>query len=1001
VWPKYGFWSASESSVPVECKFPPACPGYSVINVLTQAGGLNTEAGFNTRLCAIGYQGDFCASCAVNYYRSGPTCKTCGLTDEDKAELVNLCIGLVCWFAVMALGATLLRADDLCTFITVILVIQQLSAVGQKVSLLVPELNSLEGVFRATSFLNFNIELAKPGCAIPRLPYSTVIFVCACGWLLCWLFFVLAAGLKLLYFHCKEKKKPNSRKSALRAFSHVSHGSVGETGLSFEAKFEQPSSKTAKTAVTSNNRSALSYEPASTPASIKVPHLAASPSMKSPHLAASPHSHFTGGAFHQRSSTGSSGFHHRSAASSGDVVLIGETAVQIPVAKLHGQRGDSIPPLAAGSVAPFEKTSIAPAPLPALALESPRHVSSVDPSAESEAFFNPPKANSSSPLDSEQDKSSSRPEQIVSPALIVQSLSPVKQPKAERSEKSSKRKKHKDFHRRQAISLNPTSNKSGRGNLLMMYTRSLLKRSVKLADFHFKDEFKYRIIHSSLIVFSVWFFRFSLLCVEGLHCITAEGTTGATSVLSTSKSISCYTGDHTLAAVLAWSIAIVYLILAPMAIFAYLSKHHKQESFDHTEHSRNIKRFGFLTKQVRPVYHWWRMTSYLSSILIAICDTVVNDFNLSLFLVSLVFIVFKCVLVVYLRPFSKLRPAVIQIAIGLCVAVYGIVMLYRSLQSEQQQVYNSTSVYILVLQVCTGFTLYVLFWVPFYRNHREYLRSKCQVCSRRVRELCNCCRQHPRADIPIPEDPEEVGELLGVLPAENEQREEGAEGPSLLQEITSEVLGDRVPPVDNDSNSRPSSEGLPSVLPTVLPPPLLSPEQEPDRQATRPAVLHMDNRIQTVVEVPIHHKRAKLKLKPRVESLWPWMKVKAKKGAAVQVKKDALALAPATPPPPKPVPKPATHKPRGADDPSLAAMKIKSLKMQRKLAAMKALLNNGNGGTPTASMTNGSAVPAASSTRSSTERVYRPGSTQSSATSSRAASVVMVNLLSKPGPEAN
>jgi hypothetical protein len=87
IWPKKGYWSRSEYSLPMSCPFPDACLGVvaSVAAVqanafLTDSNGnvraaiINPDGSRNTRLCDVGYTGLACQTCETNYYKDGVRC---------------------------------------------------------------------------------------------------------------------------------------------------------------------------------------------------------------------------------------------------------------------------------------------------------------------------------------------------------------------------------------------------------------------------------------------------------------------------------------------------------------------------------------------------------------------------------------------------------------------------------------------------------------------------------------------------------------------------------------------------------------------------------------------------------------------------------------------------------------------------------------------------------------------------------------------------------------
>jgi hypothetical protein len=68
LWPKPGYWSESEESLPVKCRPEEACQGG------------------RSRSCTEGYTGDYCSECDEGYYKdSFGYCISCSADDSDRA----------------------------------------------------------------------------------------------------------------------------------------------------------------------------------------------------------------------------------------------------------------------------------------------------------------------------------------------------------------------------------------------------------------------------------------------------------------------------------------------------------------------------------------------------------------------------------------------------------------------------------------------------------------------------------------------------------------------------------------------------------------------------------------------------------------------------------------------------------------------------------------------------------------------------------------------------
>mmetsp|Transcript_44187 Transcript_44187/g.86399 ORF Transcript_44187/g.86399 Transcript_44187/m.86399 type:complete len:1035 (+) Transcript_44187:51-3155(+) len=157
-----GWWQKDENSIPVECPWPPSCPGYD-----------KASAGSNSLgKCNVGYKGDFCADCESGFYRDGLVCRTCGLESAQINELTLVITGALLWFIVVALLIATLSPSKLASAVSILMLLQQLSVLGKPAIAKWPEEKELQAVFDALSFLNFNLDLVKPGCSVPAFTFG-------------------------------------------------------------------------------------------------------------------------------------------------------------------------------------------------------------------------------------------------------------------------------------------------------------------------------------------------------------------------------------------------------------------------------------------------------------------------------------------------------------------------------------------------------------------------------------------------------------------------------------------------------------------------------------------------------------------------------------------------------------------------------------------------------------------------------------------------------------
>ena len=201
VWPLPGYWSFSETSVPVPCVLPQACPGALSDPTFAPDGTRFTE------VCADGYTSQYCGTCADGYYSAQPRCLSCGLESAELMELVALVVIAFVLFLSLSVAVATASANQLSTAVSAVLVVQHLSVVGKLAAQQVPaSLTWLVQAFSVLSMLNFDIQFIKPGCVVGELSFLTVYW-CTVGLMLCVsALFVVASGARALLSRRAEER---------------------------------------------------------------------------------------------------------------------------------------------------------------------------------------------------------------------------------------------------------------------------------------------------------------------------------------------------------------------------------------------------------------------------------------------------------------------------------------------------------------------------------------------------------------------------------------------------------------------------------------------------------------------------------------------------------------------------------------------------------------------------------------------------------------------------
>jgi len=199
VWPFVGYWSTNENSVPSKCQLKSACPG-AMGEVSGYPPVSASDGSRNTSICAYhsGYTGDFCQTCLPDYYIDAfVRCRPCSATGQDNAELAGRIIGMIGFFVVIAIGIGALEKLHLADYVTFLILVQQFSIATTQASPYVFGPQASE-ILLLISFINFDVNFFKPGCAFPRWSFATIFALTLLIFAIAGVIFIIAAALRAL-----------------------------------------------------------------------------------------------------------------------------------------------------------------------------------------------------------------------------------------------------------------------------------------------------------------------------------------------------------------------------------------------------------------------------------------------------------------------------------------------------------------------------------------------------------------------------------------------------------------------------------------------------------------------------------------------------------------------------------------------------------------------------------------------------------------------------------
>ena len=131
-WPLLNYWSYSELSEPQLCPLwqQAACPG--VVSSVAYTSQTISNGAKNTQICATGYKGTACSLCSDNYYMLESRCWSCGSSESAETYFTLMVIVGACLMGVLSLAVAILRARQLATLVSLVVIAQNAVQVGKR-----------------------------------------------------------------------------------------------------------------------------------------------------------------------------------------------------------------------------------------------------------------------------------------------------------------------------------------------------------------------------------------------------------------------------------------------------------------------------------------------------------------------------------------------------------------------------------------------------------------------------------------------------------------------------------------------------------------------------------------------------------------------------------------------------------------------------------------------------------------------------------------------------
>jgi len=191
IWPQPGYWSLNEHTKPTPCTLTQACPG----SLGSEA--YNSDGSRKTNLCADGYAGVLCSQCDQLHYMVQGLCFTCLADSNDRSEFIAYIMAAFILIGVLCLSILVLSNTRIHHCLDIFVGLQFAIVVGQAASQRLAS-DGFANFIRVLSLLNFDVQMVKFGCSVPRVTFMSIYWITIILVIICAICFTLTAALHTL-----------------------------------------------------------------------------------------------------------------------------------------------------------------------------------------------------------------------------------------------------------------------------------------------------------------------------------------------------------------------------------------------------------------------------------------------------------------------------------------------------------------------------------------------------------------------------------------------------------------------------------------------------------------------------------------------------------------------------------------------------------------------------------------------------------------------------------
>lgn len=697
MWPIRGWWSENEMIDPTRCRLPQSCPG----SIGEERPPVTLDSGARqTNNCATGYMGIGCGTCAPTYALSTfGECISCGLTADERYGVTSVVITAVVLAAVLSACVAIFDEERMALAATGLMGLQRAVTTGQ---ICASHYGSatISDIFAQLSFFNFDLQFVKPGCTVSRLSYDGVFWGTIVVCLIAAILFIFASFLRAFFIPETSMTKARTEEEAQDAaferefnpdyvgFKESEFNSPEESGattpnqtpprISLAGIELETKSSSSSVLHPTRRETEMNESKHHLPANLQTPQLRQSLSEDNVEIVT-----LNPPPMIRKRSTASrkdsSAEEQPYLGGSGNMSMMNQNNVN---RTRSSSNAEGVNRNRSGSTAERENNNATNKSPSKSRTRSSSNAADrgrqLEELARREADYDPNDA----VFDTSEGLPPPPPPPPPPPHPVLHSPTHSASLLDTQSSKSI-----------QTVSLPHTTSVGGRKRK-HVYTRKAL--------------FKRRAVHSLIILGSILHFQLCLKTMQGLVC----DHNGDSFFLRAELSTPCYSGEHVGTMVFIVLLLLGYCIGFPIWCAFQLKK--VAGGANELKNKAKIQRFGFLYRDLRPEFYWFRHSAFVVNFLLALFAVAIHVGPAQTFWTSLVMLIYTLA-IVFLLPFENWKNCVPLTLSMLSLIQFVVVLAIDATGENKPDTYVIAFVVLAMLSCVMGF---------IFRRHKAYFMER-------------------------------------------------------------------------------------------------------------------------------------------------------------------------------------------------------------------------------------------------------------------------------------